>query len=107
MPFVNGTLRVHRIPPHVRDDRETPLIGGGTAWDMQVIWAAVEAVYFSGEDWTGQISLKRFRKFGCARRCRGPPGSLQEPTDRAKARITGFQTCWIDQTITCTVTVIA
>src|SRR5712692_4324128 len=24
-PFVKGALRVHRVPPHVRDDRETPL----------------------------------------------------------------------------------
>jgi hypothetical protein len=23
-------IRVHRIPPHVRDDRETPLLRGGT-----------------------------------------------------------------------------
>jgi hypothetical protein len=75
------------------------------ARDKPVIWVGCEADYFLSEDWTGQISLKRFRKFGCTRRCRGPPGSLQEPTDRAKARITGFQTCWIDQM--CTVTAIA
>jgi len=23
-PFVKGAIRVHRIPPHVRDDRERP-----------------------------------------------------------------------------------
>ena len=28
-PFVKGAARVHRIPPHVRDDRETPLRGTG------------------------------------------------------------------------------
>jgi hypothetical protein len=28
--LVRSTIRVHRIPPHVRDDRETPLQGGGT-----------------------------------------------------------------------------
>ena len=28
--LVRSTLRVHRIPPHVRDDRETPLQRGGT-----------------------------------------------------------------------------
>src|SRR5215210_416466 len=27
VPFVSGTISVHRIPPHVRDDRETPLQG--------------------------------------------------------------------------------
>jgi hypothetical protein len=25
VPFVNGTVRVHRIPSRVRDDRDTPL----------------------------------------------------------------------------------
>ena len=29
-PFVKGAAHVHRIPPHVRDDRETPLCWGGT-----------------------------------------------------------------------------
>jgi hypothetical protein len=29
--LVFGAIRVHRIPPHVRDDRETPLSSGGTA----------------------------------------------------------------------------
>src|SRR6266446_10073810 len=28
-PFVTRAARVHRIPPHVRDDRETPLRGTG------------------------------------------------------------------------------
>ena len=27
-PFVKSAIRVHRIPPHVRDDRETPLCVG-------------------------------------------------------------------------------
>ena len=26
-PFVKGAIRVHRIPPRVRDDRDTPLSG--------------------------------------------------------------------------------
>jgi hypothetical protein len=67
VPFVNGTLRVHRIPPHARDDRETPLIGGGMAEDMPVIWVEIEADYFSREDWTGQISLIRHDKSGFRR----------------------------------------
>jgi hypothetical protein len=61
-------FHVHRIPPHVRDDRETPLRRGGTAWDMPVICGAGEAEYFSGEDWTGQISLICFNKSRCARK---------------------------------------
>jgi hypothetical protein len=36
--FVNAPPHVHRIPPHVRDDRETPLVeerdGGGYAGDL-------------------------------------------------------------------------
>ena len=28
-PFVNPRCRVHRIPPRVRDDRDTPLCGAG------------------------------------------------------------------------------
>src|SRR6185369_3188761 len=33
-PFVKGTSRVHRIPPYVRDDRETPL--RGTGWNGDI-----------------------------------------------------------------------
>jgi hypothetical protein len=32
--LVSGALSVHRIPPYVRDDRETPLCVGGTGSDM-------------------------------------------------------------------------
>jgi hypothetical protein len=33
-PFVIGSIRVHRIPPRVRDDRETPLLSrrDGASW---------------------------------------------------------------------------
>jgi hypothetical protein len=30
-PFVKGASSVHRIPPHVRDDRERPSSRSGTA----------------------------------------------------------------------------
>jgi hypothetical protein len=56
-PFVIGTISVHRIPPHVRDDRETPLVWGGTADDMQLIWVRRERKYFLTWDWTTQITL--------------------------------------------------
>jgi hypothetical protein len=39
-------LCVHRIPLHVRDDRETPLVWDGMARDKPVIWVACEAEYF-------------------------------------------------------------
>jgi len=56
-PSASGALvccavRVHRIPPHVRDDRETPLSSGGTARVLKLILAGREAEYFSQKGWT-------------------------------------------------------
>src|SRR6202140_4921023 len=51
-PFVNPRCRVHRIPPRVRDDRDTPLEWGGTAGDIEVIWVRREQKYFCKRDWT-------------------------------------------------------
>ena len=45
--------RVHRIPPHVRDDRETPLVWDGIGRNKPVIWVGCEADYFCIDDWTG------------------------------------------------------
>jgi hypothetical protein len=61
----------HPRPPHpaahVRDDRETPLVRSGMAWDVPVIWVGCEADYFSVGDWTWQISLIRHDKSGFRR----------------------------------------
>jgi hypothetical protein len=38
------------------------------AGNKPVIWVACEADYFLREDWTGQISLKWFVKFGYTRK---------------------------------------
>jgi hypothetical protein len=38
------------------------------ATDIDLIWAGGEANYFFNEDWTGQITLKAFRKLVFARR---------------------------------------
>ena len=46
VPFVIGTSGVHRIPPRVRDDRDTPLVGDETVADMEVIWVRWEWKYF-------------------------------------------------------------
>ena len=55
--FVRSAVRVHRIPPRVRDDRDTPLVWDETAEDMQVIWGGRESEYFCQRGWTGgQIS---------------------------------------------------
>jgi hypothetical protein len=39
-------LHVHRIPPHVRDDRETPLVWDGMARIKPVIWVGRKQKYF-------------------------------------------------------------
>ena len=36
-------INVHRIPPHVRDDRDTPLLRDGIATYEPVIWPEREA----------------------------------------------------------------
>jgi hypothetical protein len=38
------------------------------AMDIDLIWGSGEANYFLNEDWTGQITLKAFRKLVFARR---------------------------------------
>ena len=51
--LVRSAARVHRIPPRVRDDRETPLMWDETAEHMQVIWVRRESEYFCKQGWTG------------------------------------------------------
>jgi hypothetical protein len=41
-PFVKGAIRVHRIPLHVRDDRETPLCWSGTESKYLCVYPAVK-----------------------------------------------------------------
>jgi hypothetical protein len=46
-PFVKGAIGVHRIPPHVRDDRETPLWEAGRA-NYDLIWSqARNGIFFA------------------------------------------------------------
>ena len=53
-------LRVHRIPPRVRDDREPPLRWDETAVICEVIWVGGEQKYFCERGWTApQISRAR------------------------------------------------
>ena len=44
--LVKSAARVHRIPSRVRDDRDTPLHGDGTAADVEVIWVKREVGIF-------------------------------------------------------------
>src|SRR3979490_3295254 len=51
--LVSRNFRVHRIPPHVRDDREPPLSSGETGEVKSVICPTAKAKYFCAEGWTG------------------------------------------------------
>jgi hypothetical protein len=46
-------IRVHRIPPRVRDDREPPLCGTGRAELVEMICPTGKAEYFCKGGWTG------------------------------------------------------
>ena len=54
--------RVHRIPPRVRDDRDTPLLWGGTGKVVEVIWGERKRKYFCKQGWTAQIRLRSHNK---------------------------------------------
>ena len=58
---------VHRIPPRVRDDRDTPLGWGGMAGNVDLIWGKREGIYFCEGGWTGGIRLKPKENFFSAR----------------------------------------
>jgi hypothetical protein len=47
-----SAIRVHRIPPHVRDDRETPLEKRQDGKGCKVIWVGREREYFCRRGWT-------------------------------------------------------
>ena len=46
-------IRVHRIPPRVRDDREPPLVTGETRGIRSLICPTARAEYFCAKGWTG------------------------------------------------------
>ena len=48
-----ATLRVHCIPPRVRDDRDPPLSSGETRGFKSLICPTAKAEYFSQRGWTG------------------------------------------------------
>jgi hypothetical protein len=50
--LVRSTVRVHRIPPRVRDVRETPLRLGRDGCGYKVIWVFGKTEYFFKRDWT-------------------------------------------------------
>ena len=54
-PFVTCAARVHRIPPRVRDDRDTPLKWDETARLSELICLRCEGKYFCKRGWTGHF----------------------------------------------------
>ena len=48
-----ASLRVHCIPPRVRDDREPPLSSGETGGLKSLICPTGKGEYFSRKGWTG------------------------------------------------------
>jgi hypothetical protein len=50
--FVIRRLRVHRIPPRVRDDRDPPLSSGETRGFKSLICPTAKAEYFLKGGWT-------------------------------------------------------
>ena len=49
--------RVHRIPPNVRDDRDTPLSRDGTAMDIDLIWVGRKQDSFCKRGWTAKTVI--------------------------------------------------
>ena len=47
-------IRVHRIPPRVRDDREPPLVTGETRGIIAMICPTGRAEYFYAKGWTAR-----------------------------------------------------
>src|SRR5665213_495385 len=54
--LVSSTARVHRIPPRVRDDRDTPLRVGRDHSNTHVIWVGSKSNYFCEMGWTGEAN---------------------------------------------------
>jgi hypothetical protein len=62
-PLVSQRRRVHRIPPRVRDDRDTPLVPERDGDRICMTSDYRKDKYFSFSIWTCQIRLKRLDKF--------------------------------------------
>jgi hypothetical protein len=59
--------RVHRIPPRVRDDRDTPLLSSRDSQEKPLIWGQDKAEYICRANWTAQINLNLFEKLDFSR----------------------------------------
>jgi hypothetical protein len=59
--LVRSTLRVHRIPSRVRDDREPPLMWDGMAANIPMICNFGKSEYFCNRGWTSRPAKHRAR----------------------------------------------
>jgi hypothetical protein len=120
---VYSAISVHRSPPHVRDDRETPLRRGGMICfyscfylevklnsEIQKLkvrwpWACIKAKYVWRADWTGRTALIRFKKLAFARmRLEAPPilisqAGLLMSIDRGRPEVSAIRSKRRDQPI--------
>jgi hypothetical protein len=62
----DDTIRVHRIPPHVRDDAYVPLAEAGRR-QWITIFRKTEVQYFSRQDWTADSPLNWLANFDSSR----------------------------------------
>ena len=85
-PLVQRRYRVHRIPPHVRDDREAPSCRGGTAGREHSFRFSESKIFVRGE-LTTQISLNRFTKLEFRRMRFFVPRSVSRETTSGKIEL--------------------
>jgi hypothetical protein len=68
--LVRNAACVHRIPPHVRDDRETPLCWDGTIWLYCCFYPSAKRKFFAvgARHETGDLPVGRLRLSRAPRR---------------------------------------
>ena len=74
-------IHVHRIPPRVRDDRETPLEWDETAGDIELICAFGKSEYFCTRGWTDRSLYRVICPAGYR-----PCGPMSGPASPARRR---------------------
>jgi hypothetical protein len=77
-----GTPRVHRIPLHVRDDRDTPLFSVAERCEQTLNSVKTKDKYFRLEHWTPQIGLNEQVKFDLSRMRLLPVGNGPRPATK-------------------------
>jgi hypothetical protein len=63
VPLVNRHIGVHRIPHHVRDDRDTPLVSAAERGEENINFGKMKEDYFCGTVLNAITILMRLAKF--------------------------------------------